>query len=131
MNDQTEPTLKEEIKANMKAGQAANAGDAEAQAQGEKILAAIGYFSFLCILPLVLKPDSKFCQWHGKQGLAITILFLALSVVGWMFSWFWFGIYSVLGLFQFLLAGFGIYGAFQGKMTRLPIIADMADKLDW
>jgi len=130
MNDQTEPTLKEEIKANMKAGQEANAGDAEAMAQGEKILAAIGYFSFLCILPLVLKPDSQFCQWHGKQGLAITILFLALSVVGWIFTFF-FPIYSILGLFQFVLAGFGIYGAFQGKMTRLPLVSSMADKLDW
>ena len=131
MNDQTEPTLKEEIKANMKAGQEANAGDAEAMAQGEKILAAIGYFSFLCILPLVLKPDSKFCQWHGKQGLAITILFLALSAVGWVFSWFWLGIYGILGLFQFVLAMVGIYGAFQGKMSRLPMISNMADKLDW
>jgi len=108
-----------------------NEEHSETVPQGEKILAAIGYFSFLCILPLVLKPESKFCQWHGKQGLAITMVFMIFSVVMWFFAWFWGGVYSLLGLLQFLLAVYGIYIAFQGKMTKIPFIATIAEKFDW
>ena len=59
--------------------------DPDALESGEKFLAAIGYFSFLCILPLVLRPASKFCAFHGKQGLVMTIFFL---IFGWVLSAF-------------------------------------------
>lgn len=130
MNENQSATI-EEIKEQAAVAGAANAQDAEVVPQGEKILAAIGYFSFLCVLPLLLKPESEFCQFHGKQGLAITIVFMVFSVFMWMFSLFWGGVYSLLGLLQFLVAIYGIYFAFQGKMQSIPGFSQLAAKFDW
>ncbi len=47
----------------------------------ERNLASMGYFGFLCVLPL-LKKDSEFCQWHGKQALVLNIfIFCSLLIL--------------------------------------------------
>ena len=46
-----------------------------------KVLAAIGYLGILCFVPLLLKRDSQFCQFHGKQAL---VLFIAEVVVSFV-----------------------------------------------
>ncbi len=94
---------------------------------GEKLLAALGYISFFCILPLVLKPDSEFCQFHGKQGLVLTLIFLLFSWIGLL------GIFFVilLKISYILIAGFGIVNAIQGQEWKIPVVEKMAKKFDW
>jgi hypothetical protein len=41
----------------------------------ERTIAALSYIGFLAIVPFYLKKDSKFCRFHGKQGLLLAILF--------------------------------------------------------
>lgn len=41
----------------------------------ERAIATMSYIGFLAIVPFYLKKDSKFCRFHGKQGLLISILF--------------------------------------------------------
>lgn len=41
----------------------------------ERTIAALSYVSFLAVVPFYLKKDSKFCRFHGKQGLLIAIIF--------------------------------------------------------
>ena len=48
------------------------------QIDENKVIAAIGYFGILCLLPLILKKDSPFAQFHGKQGLVLLIAFVLL-----------------------------------------------------
>ncbi|MCF7812287.1 DUF4870 domain-containing protein [Candidatus Gracilibacteria bacterium] len=95
--------------------------------KGEKTLSAIGYISFFCILPLVLKPDSEFAQFHGKQGLVITILFLLLSWIGW-FSAFMGFVILILHVVLVLLA---IINALQGRKWKIPFISQASEKLDF
>jgi uncharacterized membrane protein len=95
--------------------------------QGEKILATLGYLSFFCILPLVLKPNSKFCQFHGKQALVITLVFFLLSWLGWVSAIFGF----LITLVHIGVAITGLVSAAQGTKFKIPIIIDMAKKLVW
>ena len=105
--------------------------DPEALSYGEKMLAAIGYFSFLCILPLILKPDSKFCQLHGKQALILTVSFLVFGWVSRLFGFFWLGFPVMVSFIYVGIAAFGMVLATQGKAQKLPIVGQMADKLEW
>lgn len=41
----------------------------------ERAIATMSYIGFLAIVPFYLKKESKFCRFHGKQGLLISILF--------------------------------------------------------
>ncbi len=94
---------------------------------GEKLLSALGYVSFFCILPLVLKTESKFCQFHGKQGLVLALIFLCFSWIGLMSNAF----LILLKIAYILLALAGIVNAIQGQKWKIPVIGEMAKKLDW
>jgi len=90
--------------------------------EDNKLVAAIGYIGILCLIPLLLKKESKFCQEHGKQGL---ILFLFEVIVGAVsmlpfIGWFIIGpIGSILGL---VLALICIVKALQGEFWEIPVI---------
>jgi uncharacterized membrane protein len=90
--------------------------------EDNKVLAAIGYISFLCLLPLFLKRDSKFAQFHAKQGL---VLFVVQLIVFWV---------PLLGqasmLLLFLVALFGAYQAINGEWYKLPYIYDFSKKIN-
>lgn len=73
----------------------------ESLSQEIRILAAIGYFPMFFLLPLLAKPNDKFCRFHAIQS----GLLLATLVV------FWFGVYIldfILGkvLANVILVGF-------------------------
>ena len=109
----------------------------DALPQGEKFLSAIGYISFLCILPLVLKPQSAFCQFHGKQGLILLVFFL---IFGWVLSAF-FGLlfgastyvvaHNMGLLIHVIFAVIGMLWAFKGESKKLPLFGNFVEKLDW
>ncbi len=53
--------------------------------EDNKLIAAIGYVSILFVLPMFLKKNSKFAQFHAKQGL---LLFIIEVVCTWLpFLW--------------------------------------------
>jgi len=95
--------------------------------KGEKLLAMLGYIHFLCVLPLALKPKSKFCQFHGKQSLVLVLLFFVLSWVGLMMS----KIGALLALINIIIIIVSMVQASQGKLWRIPFVAQVADKLNW
>jgi uncharacterized membrane protein len=102
----------------------------------EKILAILGYIGFLCVLPLVLKPKSEMCQHHGKQALAVTIMFFIASTVV-------FNLGVILGLQALLIFSvvinaiwavvsiLGIMGASAGKKNKLPFFSTVAKRFNW
>ncbi len=94
---------------------------------GEKQLAALGYASFLCILPLALKPKSELCQQHGKQALVITLVFLIFSWLGWLNG----GLAALLGIAQVGISVWGASFAWRGKLKKMPFFGEVADKLKW
>ncbi len=93
----------------------------------DKLLGVLGYISFFCILTLVLGKN-KFTQFHGKQGLVITLVFFILSGAATFISY---NLGKVVGFLYFVIAIIGIVHAAQGKTLRFPFVGDMADKLDF
>ena len=96
--------------------------------QDVRIISAIGYVWILCLLPLLGKRDSEFAQWHGKQGLVLTIVSFALWMVAWVpiIGWLvgFFGMITII-----VLTVLGILNALQGKYWELPYLGTYARKL--
>jgi fumarate reductase subunit D len=86
-----------------------------------KAIAVLSYLGILCLVPLLLKKDSKFSKFHAKQGLVLTI--------GWFFVWIPFMgqiIWALLAIFSL----WGIINVLNGKYVALPIIGDLAEKIN-
>jgi len=89
--------------------------------EDNKFLSAIGYIWFLFLVPLFLKRDSKFAQFHAKQGLVIFIVELLgfIPIIGWF-------LYIVAIVFVVL----GIKAALEGKYWEMPILGKYAKKIN-
>ncbi|MBN1872214.1 MAG: hypothetical protein JW800_06555 [Candidatus Omnitrophica bacterium] len=97
--------------------------------QEGKIFAVIAYIGILCLLPLLLKKENKFALFHGKQGL---VLFLGevifsfvgiIPILGWLIGFLGIvicGIFSIIGIVQ----------ALTGNYWKMPVVADLADKIN-
>ncbi|KKQ27978.1 MAG: putative membrane protein [Candidatus Magasanikbacteria bacterium GW2011_GWC2_37_14] len=97
--------------------------------QENKILAIIGYLGILCLIPLLLKRDSQFAQYHGKQGVMLLIGWVVINVVmvvpilGWIVGF-------VGNIACLVLMIVGIVNAAQGQMKELPWIGKYAGKIN-
>lgn len=95
-----------------------------------KVIAAIGYLGILCVLPLFMKKESPFAQFHGKQGLVLFVVWIALSfinIIPFLGQLIW-----VLGSLVLLVVMIiGIMNALQGKMWEMPILGDLAKKINF
>lgn len=86
-----------------------------------KIIALLSYLWLLCLVPLLLKPKSDFCKFHGKQGLVMCIawLFIWIPFLGWLIS------IVLLGL-----SVWGIINVLNGQFKELPIVGNLAKKFN-
>lgn len=100
--------------------------DVEVITKRKKTLSALGYISFFCILPLALEPKSEFCKLHGKQGMVITIVFFLLQWFGTFNRFFWFLLFIV----HVGLMAYGMYLAFKDEPKKIPMVGDVADKIE-
>ena len=95
-----------------------------------KVIAAIGYLGILCVLPLFMKKESPFAQFHGKQGLVLFVVWIALSfinIIPLLGQLIW-----VLGsLVLLVVMVIGIMNALQGKMWEMPVLGDLAKKINF
>jgi len=91
-----------------------------------KIYAILSYLGVLFIIPLLMKPKSEFVKFHVKQGIVLTI--------GWIIGLVLypvFGLGFVLQIAIIVLSIMGIINVSEGKMKKLPIISDLAEKFDF
>lgn len=99
-------------------------------AEENKVLAAIAYIWILFLVPMFLKKDSAFAQYHAKQGLVLFIFELIVMFLGWvpMIGWFILApIGSIISLILFII---GLINALSGKKQPLPLIGAYAEKLN-
>ncbi len=93
--------------------------------EANKLIAAVSYLGALVIIPLLLKKDSPYVQFHAKQG----ITFVILWCVGWVL--FWFPIIGWLAaaiVFVFNVIAF--FKALSGERWEAPVISDITKKLN-
>lgn len=91
----------------------------------DKIHLILAYLGCLSLIPFLTVKDSPYVQWHAKQGvvlnvgggilLTLTSFFPPLTCVGF--------------LALFVIDVLAISKAFRGERWRLPVVADLADKL--
>jgi len=95
-----------------------------------KAYAILAYLWILCLIPLILKKDNRFAIFHAKQGV---ILFIGELVVGFV------GIIPILGwlilFFGTILFGVlslaGIVQALSGNFWKMPVVGDIAEKINF
>ncbi len=106
------------------------AAQINAVSSGDRILAAVGYLPFLCLVPLLTKKGNAFIQLHAKQGFLLFAIWIALHIIGWfpVIGWIvWF-----LGMIAIsLLALFGIYKAATGERWEMPVLGGYAKQLQF
>ena len=89
--------------------------------------AALSYVFCFWILTFILKKDNQFAYFHAKQGIVLLVgeiacvIFVFIPVLGGLFG------FLLLVLMCFDL--YGIYLSLTGKMTSMPVIGDIAQKL--
>lgn len=95
----------------------------------DKIMLVLAYLSVFCLIPLLTVKDSPTVQWHAKQGLVLNLGgFSALFLVAFV---------PVLGQAVLCLGSLAILGcdvlaitkALKGERWRVPLVADLADRL--
>lgn len=87
-----------------------------------KIFAVLSYLGILVLVPLLAKKDSKFAMFHAKQGLVLLIGW----AIGWLLSFVFVGF--ILDVILIIFSIWGLINAATGKMTKLPVIGDLAAK---
>ena len=89
-----------------------------------KYIAALSYFGIFCLVPLLLKRESPFAQFHAKQGLVLAIAFAVGSFVFWipLIGWAAFLILVVTDLI-------GLVAVLSGRAWRIPVVQDIVEKM--
>ena len=96
--------------------------------QDAKFFAAIGYLNVLCFVPLLLKKQNKFAQFHGKQALVLVILEIAACILKvvpalgdlvFTVAFVVFGILSLVGLIKVLM----------GEYWEMPVVFEISNRI--
>jgi len=94
-----------------------------------KYVAMLSYLWILFLIPLLMKQDSKFCQFHAKQGLVLFIGWMIVSLVcivpfiGWLIGFFG-------SIFLLVLTIMGIVKSLNGELWKMPVLGEYADKFN-
>lgn len=93
--------------------------------QENKVIAALSYLGILVLIPLLAKKDSKFAQFHAKQGVVLLIAF----VVGWTI--FWIPVIGWLLWLAVVLADVvALIKTLSGEYWEIPVVGNLAKKLN-
>ena len=96
----------------------------------DNLMAALSYVWIISIIMLVTKKDSDFIQFHAKQGFVLFVV----SVIWWIitvalfFLWF---ISWIIYLVIFIAAVIGFIKAYSGERYSLPVVGDIAAKINF
>ncbi len=96
----------------------------------------LSYLSILSLIPLLTQKENKFIQFHARQGFALFLLavgiFVAMIILGFIpFIGWIIGLASTLvNVGILVLSIVGIVKALQGEEWRIPVVADLAEKIN-
>jgi len=91
------------------------------------IAAILSYIPFLCLVPLIQMRDNEQARFHSRQGLVLFLveLLAALFLIPGLSSLIW----KTILIVAIGASVAGIMFGLQGKMYRIPVIGDIADRL--
>lgn len=87
--------------------------------------AALSYLWVISIIMLLTKKEDPFIQFHAKQG---TVLFVAtfiwiILLIGWILQ-------PIVVFLVFIASVVGFIKAYQGEKYKLPLVGDLAEKIN-
>lgn len=86
------------------------------------LMAALSYLWILSVVMLLLKKEDKFVQFHAKQGLVLflcSIVLWLIPIIGWL-----------LNILVTVAVVVGFIMAIQGKEYKMPVVGDLAEKIN-
>lgn len=90
------------------------------------LMAILCYFGVLVIIPFLTDAkNDPFVKFHIKQGLVLLIAYVICGFIFWVPIVGW-----LISVVLFVLFIMGIINAASGKQTPLPIIGQLADKIN-
>lgn len=94
--------------------------------EDNKVMAAISYLWILCLVPLLIKRESKFAQAHAKQGLILFIIEIVGSLIFWIpiIGWLLWVVVVLVALVAFIKA-------LQGEYWEIPLVKEIAQKINF
>lgn len=101
-----------------------NANDVETA----KGTAWLSYLGILWLIPLLTMKENTFAKFHVKQGIMLTILWVAstvlavIPIIGWLAD-------LVIWVFAIIMMVMGIVNSLNGKYWEMPILGKWA--ADW
>ena len=102
---------------------------------GERFMAALGYLFFLFILPVKLRRDSMFVQFHARQGgvlfglwavLSFILLLVLLGAGSGLLATIFIGVFFLITFLYIVMALIGLLKVMLGERYRMPVVADVA-----
>jgi len=93
-----------------------------------KVMAVLAYFGILCLIPLLAAKQSKFAQFHAKQGLVLFGAVVALTVVSSMIRVY--ALSSLVSIASLVASIYGIIEAWKGNYWEMPYLGQYAKKIN-
>jgi len=107
------------------AGETFTGGEKNSDVEANKTLGAMSYVFILFLVPLLGKRDSKFAQFHAKQGLVL----FAVELLVFMFSWVpLLGQLAMLALL--IISVMGVVKALNGEWWEIPYVYEWSKKVN-
>ena len=94
----------------------------------DKIMLVLAYLGIFALIPMLTVKDSDYVKWHAKQGLVlglgggVAIMIIGMIPVVQLIT-------CLLGPALLVLCVMGIVKALGGQRWRVPLVADIADKI--
>lgn len=92
-----------------------------------KIIAAVGYASFFCVLPLLFKKGNEYAQFHGRQSFVLFILEI-VAVILKMLPFIGELVFTLALVVFGSLSLIGMTKAMLGEMWEMPIIYELSNQ---
>ncbi len=119
--------------------------------QEERLLAAVGYFPMLFFVPLVVRPRSSFCRFHGVQSLFLFLVFVLcwiavyildfllnrilgnVLLIGFVFKFFGWIIHYIIGTVlsvgYLILIVLGFVQGAAGQYWHIPLLTSYRERI--
>jgi len=101
------------------------------------LMLVLSYLGLFALIPLLTKKDDPEIQWHAKNGLALAIVLTVIWIPIWIMVKFipFLGclVLPIACLFPLIIIGVAIYlisQALNGKRVRIPLVSDLAEKIN-
>ena len=96
----------------------------------DNLIAAISYLWILSIIILLVKKDSDYVKFHARQGVVLFAASVIISIVSFIIP-FLFLITWILQLAILAAVIVGFIQALGGKRYKLPVVGDLAEKVNF